>query len=251
MGRYTVLSKFVSTYIYGLFIGLMLLALFTAGAFAFSVWLLRGDQRWAFQLIVRFYWRIFLRLSPVIGNITIVNSHNLNRLHPAVYVASHQSSIDFVLLGSMIENFMTISNHPISDLPIFLKTPRLVGVYYMKKGDPNAAITVFNRLSSGVKKGTNIFIFPEGTRNFSDTLLPFHKGAFRLAKDNGIPIIPVIIDGTGKIVTKGSNVTKTLTRTDIRVTYLDPIYATEDETLRSFIRRVRDVMQSQVTKNFQ
>jgi len=246
-----VLSKFVSAYIYGLFIGLMLLALVTAGAFALPVWILRGDPRWAFQIVVRFFWRIFLRLSPVIGKITIVNPHNLNRLQPAVYVASHQSSIDFVLLGSLIENFMTISNHPISDLPIFLKIPRLVGVYYMKKGDPNAAITVFNRLSRGAQKGTNVFIFPEGTRNFNDHLLPFHKGAFRLAKDNGIPIVPVIIDGTGKIVTKGSNVTKTLTKTDIRVICLDPVYAEEDETLRAFIRRIRDVMQAEVTKNFQ
>ena len=244
-------SKLVSTYIYGLFIFLMLLALVNAGAFALSVWIMRGDPRWAFQVVVRFYWRLFLSFSPVIGKISIINPHNLNTVKPAVYVASHQSSIDFVLLGSMIENFMTISNHPISDLAIFLKTPRLVGVYYMQKGDPNAAITVFNRLSRAVQKGINVFIFPEGTRNFSDTLLPFHKGAFRLAKDNGIAIIPVIIDGTGKIVTKGSNVTKTLTRTDIRVTYLDPIYATEDETLRSFIHRVRDVMQAEVTKNFQ
>jgi 1-acyl-sn-glycerol-3-phosphate acyltransferase len=150
----------------------------------------------------------------------------------------------------MIENFMTISNHPISDLPIFMRIPRLVGVYYMKKGDPNAAITVFNRLSRGVQRGVNVFIFPEGTRNFSDTLLPFHKGAFRLAKDNGLPVIPVIIDGTGKIVTKGSNVAKTVERTDIRVKFLDPVYADEEETLRSFIRRVRAVMQSEVSRCF-
>ena len=243
-------SKFISGYIYGLFIFLMLLALFTAGTFTILVWLLRGDPRWSFQLVVRFHWRLFLKLSPVIGKISIVNPHNLNSIKPAVYVASHQSSIDFVLLGSMIENFMTISNHPISDLPIFMRIPRLVGVYYMKKGDPNAAITVFNRLSRGVQRGVNVFIFPEGTRNFSDTLLPFHKGAFRLAKDNGLPVIPVIIDGTGKIVTKGSNVAKTVERTDIRVKFLDPVYADEEETLRSFIRRVRAVMQSEVSRCF-
>ena len=244
------LSKFVSAYIYALFIGLMVLALFSAGAFALPVWLLRGDTRWAFQVVVRFFWRLFLTFSPVIGKVTIVNAHYLNKLKPAVYVASHQSSIDFVLLGSMIENFMTISNHPISDLPIFLKSPRLVGVYYMQKGDPNAAITVFNRLSKAVERGINVFIFPEGTRNFTDTLLPFHKGAFRLAYDKGVPVIPVIIDGTGKIVTKGSNVAKTLTRTDIRVIYLEPIYAREGETLRNFIHRVRAKMQQQITENF-
>ena len=150
----------------------------------------------------------------------------------------------------MIKNFVTISNHPISDLPIFLKTPRLVGVYYMEKHNPNAAITVFNRLTKQLKKGTNVFIFPEGTRNFSDELLLFQKGAFRLSVDNQVPIIPVVIDGTGKIVTKGSNVAKTHKLTDIEVTFLDPIYPEKEESVRGLMRRVKEVMQVEVTRNF-
>jgi len=228
----------------------MVLALIFAGIFALAARILGGDPRWAFQVVVRFFWRLFLRTSPVIGKITVHNRHNLNTLKPAIYVASHQSSIDFVLLGSMIENFATISNHPISDLPIFFRIPRLVGVYYMEKQNPNAAITVFNRLSKALKDNINVFIFPEGTRNFSDTLLPFQKGAFRLSLEEGLPIIPVIIDGTGKIVTKGSNVAKTLTRTDISVTFLDPLYPEKDDTVRSLMRRVRETMQTEVTKSF-
>ncbi len=228
----------------------MFCALFTAGPFALVVWIFGGDPRWSFQLIVRFFWRIFLKASPVIGEITIHNQHNLNTHKPAIYVASHQSSIDFVLLGSMIKNFATISNHPISDLPIFMKIPRLVGVYYMEKLNPNAAITVFNRLSKALEKGTNVFIFPEGTRNYSDTLLQFQKGAFRLSVDNQLPVVPVIIDGTGRIVSKGSNVAKTQQKTDIGVTFLDPIYPQEDETVRSLMKRVKETMQVEVTRNF-
>ena len=228
----------------------MVLALFIAGAFTIPVWLLGGDPRWSFQVVVRFFWRIFLKRSPVIGKVKINNPENLNTLQPAIYVSSHQSSIDFVLLGSIIKNFATISNHPISDLPIFMKIPRLVGVYYMEKLNPNAAITVFNRLSKAVKNNVNVFIFPEGTRNYSDTLLPFQKGAFRLSVDNQVPVIPVIIDGTGKIVTKGSNVTKTHDFTEINVTFLDPIYPQEDETVRSLMKRVKETMQVEITKNF-
>ncbi len=228
----------------------MVLALFIAGAFTIPVWIFGGDARWSFQVVVRFFWRIFLKMSPVMGKITIHNPQNLNMLKPAIYVSSHQSSIDFVLLGSMIENFATISNHPISDLPIFMKIPRLVGVFYMEKLNPNAAITVFNRLTKALEKGTNVFIFPEGTRNYSNTLLQFQKGAFRLSVDNQVPIVPVIIDGTGRIVSKGSNVTKTSQATDIDVSFLDPIYPQEGETIRSLIKRVKETMQVEVTKNF-
>jgi len=233
-----------------MFIFLMLLALILAGAFTIPVWIFGGDPRWSFQVVVRFFWRVFLKASPVIGNVTIHNQQNLNTLKPAIYVASHQSSIDFVLLGSMIKNFATISNHPISDLPIFMKIPRLVGVYYMEKLNPNAAITVFNRLAMALEKGTSVFIFPEGTRNYTETLLPFQKGAFRLSVDKQVPIVPVIIDGTGRIVSKGSNVAKTKQSTEIDVTFLDPIYPKEDETARALIHRVREVMQAEVTRNF-
>lgn len=250
MERFAVSSKLLSAYIYGLFIFLMVLALIIAGAFTIPVWIFGGDPRWSFQVVVRFFWRIFLKASPVIGEITINRAENLNMLKPAIYVASHQSSIDFVLLGSMIKNFATISNHPISDLMIFMKIPRLVGVYYMEKQNPNAAITVFNRLTKALEKGTNIFIFPEGTRNYSDKLLQFQKGAFRLAVDNKIPVVPVIIDGTGRIVSKGSNVTKTSQATDIEVTFLDAIYPLEGETVRSLMKRIKETMQVEVTKNF-
>ena len=228
----------------------MVLALLIAGTFTIPVWIFGGDPRWSFQVVVRFFWRIFLKMSPVMGKITIHNPQNLNTLKPAIYVSTHQSSIDFVLLGSIIKNFATISNHPISDLPIFMKIPRLVGVYYMEKLNPNAAITVFNRLTKTLEKGTNVFIFPEGTRNYSDTLLPFQKGAFRLSVDNSVPIVPVIIDGTGRIVSKGSNVTKTSQATDIDVTFLDAIYPQEGETVRSLMKRVKETMQVEVTKNF-
>ena len=228
----------------------MVIALFVAGAFTIPVWIFGGDPRWSFQVVVRFLWRVFLKMSPVMGKIAIHNPQNLNTLKPAIYVSSHQSSIDFVLLGSVIKNFATISNHPISDLPIFMKIPRLVGVYYMEKLNPNAAITVFNRLTKALEKGTNVFIFPEGTRNNTDTLLQFQKGAFRLSVDNQVPIVPVIIDGTGKIVSKGSNVTKTSKATDIDVSFLDPIYPKEGETVRSLMKRVKETMQVEVTKNF-
>jgi len=244
-------SKLLSAYIYGLFIFLMFCALFTAGPFTFVYWIFGGDPRWSFQVVVRFFWRIFLKMSPVIGEISIKNRHNLNHLKPAIYVSSHQSSIDFVLLGSIIKDFATISNHPISDLPIFMKIPRLVGVYYMEKLNPNAAITVFNRLTKALQKGTNVFIFPEGTRNYSETLLQFQKGAFRLSVDNQVAIIPVIINGTGRIVSKGSNVTKTSKATDIEVSFLDPIYPQEGETVRGLMKRVKETMQHEVTRNFE
>jgi 1-acyl-sn-glycerol-3-phosphate acyltransferase len=189
-------------------------------------------------------------MSPLIGKITVVHPENLNTTAPAVYAVSHQSSIDFVLIGSMIRNFVSISNHPISDFWLFFKVPRLVGVYYMKREDPNASIAVYNRLGKALNAGVSVFLFPEGTRNYSRELKPFQKGAFRLSIDNNVPVIPVVIQGTGKIVTKGSNLNKTFNRTDISVTYLEPVYPEAGEKVRDLSARVRSIMQAEVERSF-
>ena len=240
----------LSAYIYLLFIVLMLLAFVTALPTA-AIGLLPGkDPRLMFQWVVQHYWRLFLYMSPLIGKITVVHPENLNTTAPAVYAVSHQSSIDFVLIGSMIRNFVSISNHPISDFWLFFKVPRLVGVYYMKREDPNASIAVYNRLGKALNAGVSVFLFPEGTRNYSRELKPFQKGAFRLSIDNNVPVIPVVIQGTGKIVTKGSNLNKTFNRTDISVTYLEPVYPEAGEKVRDLSARVRSIMQAEVERSF-
>jgi len=243
-------SYLLSTYIYLLFIVLMIFALAIALPWALVTKVIGGEVRLSLQRPAQFFWKLFLKMSPLIGEIKVEGKENLNAVEPAIYVISHQSSIDFVLMGSMIKNFVTISNHPISDLAIFVKIPRNMGVHYMKKHDPNEAIRVFNILHEYAQKGANIFIFPEGTRNFSNELLPFQKGAFRLAYEQGIPVIPVVLHGTGSIVAKGSNVSKTLKKKEIKVTFFEPMKLNEDEKLRAFTSRVKEVMQTKVTENF-
>jgi len=240
----------ISAYIYLLFIVLMLLAFLCAIPGGALFWLLGKDPRRAFQWVVQYYWRLFFWMSPLIGRIEIVNREYLNTTVPAVYAVSHQSSIDFVLMGSMIKDFVSISNHPISDFRLFFGVPKLVGVYYMKREDANASIAVYNRLADALEHNVSVFLFPEGTRNYSPELKPFQKGAFRLAVDRNVPVVPVVIQGSGKIVTKGSNLNKTFRRTDISVTFLPPIPPGEGEKVRDFSARVREAMQSELTRNF-
>jgi 1-acyl-sn-glycerol-3-phosphate acyltransferase len=59
-------------------------------------------------------------------------------------------------------------------------------------------------------------------------------------------VVPIIIDGTGDIVSKGSNVSKTLDKKEVSITFLDPIYPKEDEGFVSFRRRVKVEMQTAI-----
>ena len=242
-------KTFISAYVYGLFIFLMVFALLSAYPVFLLAHLWSKKPRIYFQKIVQQYFRLFYKLMPLMGKITVINPERANKSHPCVYVSSHQSSIDYTLLATIIDDYVTPSNHFISDYFLFMKIPRYaLGVYYIPKGNLAEVESGYKEFEKALALGSSVIIFPEGTRNNTQTLRTFKGGAFRLATSQNVPVVPVIINGTGDIVSKGSNVSKTLNKKEIDVTFLEPIYPQSEETFLSFRKRVKVVMQTYMDK---
>jgi 1-acyl-sn-glycerol-3-phosphate acyltransferase len=242
-------KTFISAYVYGLFIFLMLFALLTAYPVFLLAHFWSKKPRIYFQKIVQQYFKLFYKLMPLMGGITIINPERANAFEPCIYVSSHQSSIDYTLLATIIDDYVTPSNHFISDYFLFMKIPRhALGVYYIPKGNLAEVESGYKEFEKALALDSSVIIFPEGTRNNTQTLRAFKGGAFRLATSQNVPVVPIIINGTGDIVSKGSNVSKTLKKKEISVTLLDPIYPMSDETFLSFRKRVKVVMQDYMDK---
>ena len=75
-----------------------------------------------------------------------------------------------------------------------------MGHIFIDRSDRNAALTSLNAAKERIAGGTSVLFFPEGTRNPTGKMLPFKKGAFRMALDLGLPILPVTITGTRRIL---------------------------------------------------
>ncbi len=223
----------------------MLFALLTAYPIYLLAHLWSKKPRIYFQKIVQQYFRLFYKLMPLMGKVIIVNPERANASHPCVYVSSHQSSIDYTLLATIIDDYVTPSNHFISDYFLFMKIPRYaLGVYYIPKGKLSEVERGYKEFEKALALGSSVIIFPEGTRNNTQTLRTFKGGAFRLATSQSVPVVPVIINGTGNIVSKGSNVSKTLDKKEISVTFLEKIHPQSGETFLSFRKRVKGIMQN-------
>lgn len=181
---------------------------------------------------------------PLMGKVTVVNPERANASHPCVYVSSHQSSIDYTLLATIIDDYVTPSNHFISDYFLFMKIPRYaLGIYYIPKGSLAEVESSYAAFEKALSLDSSVIIFPEGTRNNTQTLRTFKGGAFRLATSQNVPVVPIIINGTGDIVSKGSNVSKTLKKKEIKITFLEAIYPMQEESFLSFRKRVKFEMQ--------
>ncbi|CAN4113208.1 unnamed protein product [Withania somnifera] len=122
---------------------------------------------------------------------------------PAVYVSNHQSFLDIYTLLTLGRSFKFISKTAIFLFPIIGWAMYLMGLIPLRRMDSRSQLECLKRCIDLVKKGASVFFFPEGTRSKDGKLGPFKKGAFSVAAKTGVPVVPITISGTGRIMPAG------------------------------------------------
>ncbi|KAK4338557.1 hypothetical protein RND71_043044 [Anisodus tanguticus] len=122
---------------------------------------------------------------------------------PAVYVSNHQSFLDIYTLLTLGRSFKFISKTAIFLFPIIGWAMYLMGLIPLRRMDSRSQLECLKRCIDLVKKGASVFFFPEGTRSKDGKLGPFKKGAFSVAAKTGVPVVPITITGTGRIMPAG------------------------------------------------
>jgi 1-acyl-sn-glycerol-3-phosphate acyltransferase len=122
---------------------------------------------------------------------------------PQTYLvmSNHQSLYDIpVLFRTIGPNLRMIGKQELFRVPIFGGALAAAGFISIDRSNRHAAIRSLQRARDLLASGTHVWIAPEGTRSQSGRLLPFKKGAFYLALEAGLPILPVTLRGTRNIL---------------------------------------------------
>lgn len=128
-----------------------------------------------------------------------VGRENMDFSKPAIIVANHASFLDILVTVMQHPKLILLTKKWVYYSPVFGKVVQLADYYPVMEGvDP--AIEKFVDI---VKDGYSIVIFPEGTRSPDGKLKRFHKGAFYLAEQLSIDIVPMLLHGTGDTIKKG------------------------------------------------
>lgn len=118
-----------------------------------------------------------------------------------VVVPNHQSLYDiFLLYGWLGIDIKWIMKKELRKLPGVGFGSAKVGHIFIDRSNQRAAMNSLNEAKKKLKDGTSVVIFPEGTRSVSGKLISFKRGAFKLALDLNLPILPVTINGTRNIM---------------------------------------------------
>ena len=132
---------------------------------------------------------------PVIGiNLIHKNKSPLPISQPGIYVSNHQHTLDLFLHPSIMpDNMAILGKSGLRYVPIFGLAFWLAGNIFINRSDKAKARATMTEVSKVVlKRGNSLYMFPEGTRSRGKGLLPFKPGAFAMAIESGLPIVPVV-----------------------------------------------------------
>ena len=157
---------------------------------------------------------------------------------PAVFIFNHQSNADMLIAAKLIrKQARGVAKKELQKMPILGQLMTAAGTIFLDRENKEKSIEAMKPAIESLKSGTSVIIFPEGTRSFDYTLGPFKKGAFHLAMQAQVPIVPIVIKNAHDAMPRGSNIFKP---SAIEVVVLPPI-STEDWTAEFLSEHIADV----------
>ncbi|MDT8449233.1 MAG: lysophospholipid acyltransferase family protein [Wenzhouxiangellaceae bacterium] len=147
--------------------------------------------------------RLIAYLTPM--RVEIEGRENIEPGQSYVVVANHRSQYDIPLIyGFCGLDLRWVIKAEIGRLPFVAQGCRAIGHIFIDRGNPDQARAAINDAVAKLPPGTSVLFFAEGTRSRNGELLPFRKGAFRVAADRGLPVLPMTVTGTRAILPPGS-----------------------------------------------
>lgn len=178
--------------------------------------------------------------------VTVVGKNYAAAPRPAVFLFNHQSQFDVIVLPYVLGGGVTgIGKQELTRNPVFGPLMRFVGVTFIDRADTASAKAKLAPVVETLRGGLSIAIAPEGTRSYTPRVGPFKKGAFHIAIQAGVPVIPVVIRNVGEIAWRNSMIAR---RGTVEVTFLDPIDVGDwdpermDDRIAAVRQRVEDTL---------
>lgn len=179
---------------------------------------------------------------PIFMKREVIGLENIDPRKAYVMVLNHNSMVDIISIYNLPLIFKWVSKKEVYRIPIVGQLLFAHGDIVINRASAKEAMQlVHTRGLEWLKKGASVSIFPEGTRSKDGEIHNFKAGAFVLAKDAGVPILPIVLDGTDTMVHKGWLMNW---RNKITIRILPPVSAEDvvNRDIKDVMTEVRDNM---------
>ena len=161
----------------------------------------KDDERstWRLHRMLNIIARIVMVYHGIPGvKYSLANRYGETFTRPSVIICNHQSHLDLMTMLALTPKVVLLTNDWVWRSPFFGYVIRHAKYYPISQGIDN----ILPKLQKLVAQGYSVAIYPEGTRSRDCTIGRFHKGAFHIARELGLDIIPLVLYGTGRVLPK-------------------------------------------------
>lgn len=137
------------------------------------------------------------------SNLVVHGRENIPEKGPVVFIGNHQGNADIISYCAALSPslaFAYVAKENLGKLPFYGKWIRRIRSVLIKRDDPRASLKAIDEGIELIKLGFSLMIFPEGTRSKGPEMGKFKRGAFKLATKPQIPIVPVSVNGSYKML---------------------------------------------------
>lgn len=130
-----------------------------------------------------------------------INLSAENFKKPSIIISNHQSHVDLLILLALNPKMVVLTTNWVWNSPFYGYVIRFIDFFSVKEGNEK----LIEKLKLKIDEGYSILVFPEGSRSKDQNITRFHKGAFYLAKQLDLDIVPILLHGAGDCMLKGEN----------------------------------------------
>lgn len=164
---------------------------------------LLGARRWAAHTPPKIWARCWCLLMFV--KVKMDGRENIDPRTSYVFVANHQGAYDiFAIYGYLPHGFLWMMKKSLFNIPFIGWACKAAGHIMVDRSSAKQVKHTMELAKSRLKDGTSIVVFPEGSRTHDGRMSPFKRGAFKLAADFQLPIVPITIDGAFDVMPRSS-----------------------------------------------
>ncbi len=170
-----------------------------ATASAIGAGLLRGSRHQAINLAGSLGSELALGVAGV--RVEVEGAEHLWSARPAIFVFNHQSQLDPIVLMTMLRHdFTAVAKAEAKSMPLFGQLFQLADVAFVERGNTRQAREALEPAVERVRRGMSLLMAPEGTRSATPRPGPFKKGAFHIAMQAGVPMVPIVLENAGELM---------------------------------------------------
>jgi len=227
-----------------LFIAIMSLAEFLATS-CVAIFLFPFDRKRKIAHAQGFWWAdAILGINPF-WSLKLSGLENIDPKKTYVIVANHQSFFDIPLLYKTRLQFKWVAKESLFNIPLFGWSMSLGKHVKLARGARGSIKKAYDQAAGWLRQGVSVLFFPEGTRSASAEMDTFKNGAFKLAIQEKIPVLPIAINGTRQIIPRGGWIFQTKAYCTLRVF---PAIETKDYLPEDF-SHLRDTVRDKLNEN--